>query len=308
MTLGSGIQKIEQVSMRSFKGCPYNCTDGYIINPYMHSRQECPYCAELRKKQVSGTVTTEVDLNTLLNLPESFTGSRFDTDMLWPKSELKLLSKESVDSVCKALIDLYRKATGVAPITHSIVINLGRHAHTNAFAYPFMIQAYKGSKSVAPYVSDYDVRLLFSDKPSTIEGLELATLLSSDICLVNILASATLDTILACKGLMQLRARSDKPTIFLTDYFGPGLVGLHSDEKSLDLAYMLSVEYVQQEKHGVIIDESSEYDNPAPPPAIEPRQVSDPIHRIERGRPVRASSSSMPSISAKEWERVISGK
>jgi len=248
MILDSGIKKVEQSSLRSFKDCPNHCKDGYVIDPYRHSRVECPYCAKLRRDLVRGTVSVDTSIQKQLNLPASFTGDRFNTDYLWPKSELALFEEKSLDEVKTGLNDLYVNVAGGVLPSYSILINLGRRSHTSAFAYPFLVQAYKGSMVTAPYVTDYDIRQLYNDKPCTIEGLELSTLLSAGVCLINILASATTDSILACKGLMQLRARSDKVTLFLTDYFGNGLNGLFSDEKCKDLAFMLSVQYKRTEK------------------------------------------------------------
>lgn len=312
MVLDSGFKSVDMASQRSFEGCPYKCSNGYIINPYLHTRQECPHCSELRRKMVAGTVIPDKDVHDVLNLPRSLTGGRYSIDLLWPEKELKLFTHDSVQTVDKFLTDLMQRATGVVSIKNSVVINLGKHAHTLAFAYPFMLQAYKGSKSVAPYVSDYDVRRLFSEKPSTIEGLELDTLLTSDICLVNILASATLDSILACKGLMQLRARFDKATLFLTDYYGPWLQTMYSDGESMDLAVLISVEYQRQDSSEVVAS-PDELPEPGRPPeedvttydiGIPSPPPRDPIRgsTVETGKPI----GNMKGMSLSAFNRLIS--
>lgn len=230
-------QTIETVhasdDLMSFDSCPNRCRQGYYVDPYKHKRVRCEHCFELRKKLIKGSIQLDSgkNLSKTLRLPSTFMGyGNFDIETLLPQTEVKKLEDWSVSFVRDVLQSLIERVSLGEPVASSLLINLGRKAHTQHFIAPFLVRSYVSGLTTAPFLRSLDVvrlRLMQTgDLPAGwakhYADLSYDDVLTADTCLVYLDAGAGSDTereLMAVKGLMQLRAWNGLGTIILTDYY-----------------------------------------------------------------------------------------
>lgn len=246
----------------SFDDCPNHCVGGYVIDPYKHKKEICPYCEEKRKKIARGTEvqlsTDSTDFTKMFNLQPALTGSVYNDDLVLPAFARKGLEPNSVSGVLKCLNSLINSASLGTLLDCSYLINIGSKSCWINFVYPLMAKYYISGRSLTPLLYPTDICRLraYAEKYGIQEeklGLNYFDLLDRDVCVV-ILDSGTMATgILAVKGLMQLRASKGKATIILTDLWGSQLEGLYYTDESnyKNIAKLVTVEYLSREKKPV---------------------------------------------------------
>lgn len=237
--------------LMSFDGCPNRCTNGYYVDPYLHKRVRCEHCFELRKKLVVEQAYLDGGkrLTDILRLQDNYTGNQnFDVDALIPKSQLQFVEPRSVEFVKAVLRGMVERVSLGEKIMSSVVINLGRVAHSQLFIAPFLMRSYVSGLSTVPFITALDVVRLRSMQTSDnfpSHWLELYTdltfddLLESDTCLVYIDAGdgrSKEHELMAVKGLMQLRAWNGRSTIILTDYWSGTIYSLTSEAYSAEFS------------------------------------------------------------------------
>lgn len=231
--------------------CPYSCVDGYVYDPYKHIKIVCPHClGEKRSKVRSGEVVNE------LKLPPSLTNGNFVPDAVIVNTELGALEAESVTLVLDKMKTLIKDVSiGILP-DESILFNLGRKVIDSNFIAPFLTKAYSSGLSVLPLLSTIDIIKSRhnidtdnSERPSNIVSYDDIT--SKKVCLVVIDAGSTNEEILAVKGVMQLRARYNLPTIIITHVWNYTVHSLYGDNlsKRYDIATLYQVKYKQRSKN-----------------------------------------------------------
>lgn len=242
----------------SFKDCPYGCVDGKIVDPYKHKRVICPYCAEKRKKFVSDNLkdkNSNKSISELLDLPSTFTGVEFDESIVIPEFARKNISTDSLNNVLGKLRELVTDISiGNLP-SCSLLFNLGKKANEINFIYPYLIKGYLSGRSLVPLVTLTDLcqlRLAFEGSSYSLsieKNYNYNDLINRDICVVVIDAGATYTSILAVKGLMQLRAQKLKPTIIFTNQWNNYIRDLCSEDDytCYNLATLYTVEYLDKE-------------------------------------------------------------
>lgn len=242
-------------SLVSFKDCPNRCINGYILDPYSHSKRECPYCADMRKKAVKEKLKNKTSGKTveeILNLPKSFSGLAYDIDSVIPESAKKDLIQESYVTVINELKALAKTIKGGILPDHSYLFNLGKKVYEGNYIYYIISNAYVSGFSTSPLLSAYDIvnlRLLAEKGLSDTElGVSYNDILKKDLVVVDIEAGATNNSILAVKGLMQLRAFRSLPTIIFTNQWGSVIQDLCDNQSSFSLASLYSVEYKEKAK------------------------------------------------------------
>lgn len=230
--------------------CPYNCDDGYIINPYTHRKEVCPHCLAVRRKEVR-----QGDHMDKLKLPPSLTGGNFVPDAVILKDELKILEPESVIEVIDRMKSLISDAAlGVAP-DESILFNLGRRAVDANFIAPFMTKAYMGGLSITPLLTGLDIlqsrhALDYREEDKLGDIPKFPELLDKQVCVISIDAGTTREEILAVKGLLQLRGRKNLPTIIITHVWNPMVLSMCSEVelKGFDIATLYQVVYTKNQE------------------------------------------------------------
>lgn len=226
--------------------CPNNCIDGFLINPYTHSREICPYCRDKRKEEVeSGDAIKD------LNLPAGFTNTRFEPDSVFPSYALKYLDVESTNEVKEVMLKLVQDASiGIKP-SYSMLFNLGAKVIEDNFLCPLVLKSYLAGIKTLPIIDVATLRHLRTEYEEGVqqEGLTFTDLLNGDMCVVSMDAGCDTRGILAVKGLMQLRARRGKATIILTHVWNRTVNVLCNEDdelKTLGLATCYSVKYVKK--------------------------------------------------------------
>lgn len=252
--VSSNTQLKPNKNMTSFSDCPNKCVDGFIVNPYKHKKELCPYCNEKRKQMLKSNsmMPDDKSIAKMLNLPESFLGINYDFDTIIPKFALKLIKDDSLSVMREVLKDFIDNSIlGTLP-THSAMFNFGKKVNEYNFLYPLMIRYYLAGRTVTPLMSALDLcrlRMMYEKfLPVSPTDISYADLLDRDICVVDIDAGATTNSLDAVKGLMQLRARNFKSTIIVTNSWGRGVMDLCGDdiEKCYNLATLYSVEYEEK--------------------------------------------------------------
>lgn len=270
--------KVENISdnLMSFKDCPNHCVDGKIIDPYKHKRIPCPYCTEKRQKFAKGDLTdkkTGKTISELLDLPVSYTGNEFNEELVIPEFARKIMTKESVNDVLGKLRELITDISiGKLP-SCSLMFNLGKKANEVNFIYPYLIKGYVSGRSLVPLVTLTDLcqlRLAFegSTYSANLEkSYNYNDLIKRDICVIVIDAGATYTSLLAVKGLLQLRAQQLKPTIIFTNQWNNYVRDMCSEDnyECYNLATLYSIEYTNTPKDNVPEDASLQVGNQMSP-------------------------------------------
>ena len=253
--------KVERVSSNliSFSDCPNNCVDGKIFNPYTHKKEICTYCAEKREKFAKDDIKdskTGKTISELLELPVSYTGNEFNEDLVLPEFAKKDMTPESVSSVLSKLRELITDISiGILPKC-SLMFNLGKKANEINFIYPYLIKGYILGLSLVPLITLTDLcqlRLAFEGSTYSVnlnKDYNYNDLINRDICIVVIDAGATYTSLLAVKGLVQLRAQKLKPTIIFTNQWNNYVRDICSEDdyECYNLATLYSVEYKNSSK------------------------------------------------------------
>ena len=267
--LDSGTRE-ENVSedLISFKDCPNKCIDGKIFDPYTHKKTLCPYCADKRMRFARGDLKdsgTGKTISEMLNLPTSYTGNEYEEDLVIPQFARKELKDDSVSLVLTKMRELMTgMSIGKLPEC-SIMFNLGKKANEANFVYPYLIKGYVAGRTLVPLVSLPDLcqlRLQYEGSPFSVgihKGYNYNDLIERDVCVIVIDAGATNVSLLAVKGLMQLRSQKLKPTILFTNSWNKYVRDLCSEDnyKCFNLATLYSVEYgkTMQDNAEAVLDE-----------------------------------------------------
>ena len=244
--------------------CPYNCNNGKVFNVAIKQFVTCPHCGEIRAKEVSEDKVfdlVDVSLSDKLHLRKPVTGLNFSMSCVIPEYARRELDLSSVDEVEKILQNLTNSAV-LGEIPHeSYLINLGSKANIDAFVYQYVMKSYKAGVSVAPFVTAFDIlriraedeRTEFVAEESEDDGrIHLVDLIKPELCIVLIDTGATQREVDAVRGLMQLRARDNLPTIVFTLYWQRRLSHMchDSDEALYRLAKLVTVKYINNKSIG----------------------------------------------------------
>lgn len=238
--------------------CPYNCRNGKVFNVATKQFVPCPHCGEIRTKEVSEDKVfdlADVSLSDKLHLKKPVTGLNFSMECVIPEYARRELELSSVNEVEAVLQQFVNKALlGEAP-DGSYLINLGSKANIDAFVYQYIMKAYKAGISVAPFVTALDILRIRAEDERTefiAEDAEndtqvhLTDLVKPQICVVLIDTGATQREVDAVRGLIQLRARDNLPTLVFILYWQKRLSHMchDSDENLYHLAKLVSVKYI----------------------------------------------------------------
>ena len=260
----------------SFKDCPNHCVDGKLFDPYTHKKIVCPYCADKRLNFAKGDLTdkkTGKTISELLDLPVSYTGNEFSEELVIPEFTRKLMIKESVDNVLCKLRELITDISiGNLP-SCSLMFNLGKKANEVNFIYPYLIKGYISGRSLVPLVNLTDLcqlRLAFEGSTYSVnleKSYNYNDLIKRDICVVVIDAGATYTSLLAVKGLLQLRAQQLRPTVIFTNQWNNYVRDMCSEDnyECYNLATLYSIEYVNTSRDGSSKDVSLQVENQMSP-------------------------------------------
>lgn len=247
----------------SFKDCPNHCIDGKIFDPFTHKKVICEYCANKRKEFVKNSLVdkdTNKSLYELLDLPASYTGTEFSTDLVIPKFARKDIEQDSLDVVFNKLEELMTNISIGILSDYSILFNLGKKANEINFIYPYLMKGYIAGRSLVPLINASDLYLLRLNYEGYNSDIKLGKnykyndILTRDLCVIVIDAGATYISLNSVKGVMQLRAYNQKSTIIFTNAWGTQVKDLCADNdyNCLNLATLYSVKYKNDDSNTVL--------------------------------------------------------
>lgn len=237
--------------MQEQEVCPNGCVDGWIINPYKHTRTICPYCRDKRKEEVKERDTIMEDLN----LPEGYIPEKFSFEDVIPSGSRGIIEEASLADVAEVSEKLIAEVSAGNLPEESIMFNLGASVYEQNFLLPLITKGYISGLKVSDLI---EVPVLMAERRKYSYGEEnkFSDYLKSDLCVVSIDAGTDRDGLLAVKGLMQLRARRYLPTIMITHVWNRyvrDLTNPDEDYKSYELARLVSVVYKKRNGFGVTV-------------------------------------------------------
>lgn len=254
LNIKSDTYEASDLGMTSFKDCPNKCIDGIIINPYTHNKETCSFCQEKRRDLIKYNYKSKSDGKTLeeiLRLPKSFSSTSYDIDTIIPSSAKKELVKTSYETVLDELKSLMTIIKGRSLPKHSYLFNLGKKAYEGGYIYSLLASAYISGFDVAPCLSAFEIVDLRQRAERGYEakdiGVSFNDLINKDLVVVVIEAGATPFSILSVKGLMQLRAFRELPTIIFTNHYNSGVLDLCDTFPTYNLAKYCSIEYISKQ-------------------------------------------------------------
>ena len=248
-----------------YEDCPYNCSNGKILDYETRKLVPCPHCSarreELAKEGLAENEEGDIEpLYRLLGVNNKYLEAKFVYDAVVPESERLFLEDESVSRQKDLLEEIYLGLTVGEIPDKSYCFGLGNKGRVDRLAYPLLAKAYLGGLSVARFVSCGEYNRLYINMSSEIEAF-----LEKDIVLMLIPDGASKADILSAKGLMQSRALKGKGTIFITTWSIEAcsiLLGYFGEETYF-LASGSFVEYKvsKKKKHSAYINQLTGVEN-----------------------------------------------
>ncbi len=245
------------VAKNHFEDCPYGCNDkGMLLDTIAGKMIPCPHCSE-RKKALLKEGYIESDEDVKVSVPEAFgiksefLSTRFVYESVIPDGEKVFFEEDSMKWQKEVSEELYLGLTVGRLPEESLCFGLAVKGRVDVFAFPMLAKAYMSGLTVSRLVSCsewYRMRLNLSDE---VEGF-----LNSDFLIMLLDEGFTLAEIASAKGLMQSRALSGKPTIFVTTWTIEAcseLLGF-KEESSCFIAKPVFLKYRSGKKHSRYIN------------------------------------------------------
>ena len=249
-----GITKVEPKTntMLSFNNCPYNCNNGVVLDAIRKSKDDCPYCKEVRKRLLNGSLKLQegLTLQEKLQLTKPVIGyNTFDMKMVIREKDRVFIDSESLTDVENKMQELLDYVNAKRPLEYSVLFNCGKKVHELDYLSMLIAKAYENGFSVSPLLFDDDlIDLRNADLKGTLDSKQQylkSVIYTSDICVVDILASATKDHVMLVDALLTKRARNGKATIVLTNSWIKQVqeMGCYDDYYSLEEPRFYSIKY-----------------------------------------------------------------
>lgn len=201
-----------------YDDCPYNCSNGQVMDYELRKLIPCPHCSEKReslaKQGLAENEQGDVEpLHRLLGVENKYLEAKFVYDAVVPEAERLFLEDDSVSRQKDLLEEIYLGLTVGELPDKSYCIGLGNKGRIDRFAYPMLAKAYLSGLSVARFISCSEYNRLYVAMSDDIESY-----LEKDFVLMLIQDGASKADILSAKGLMQSRALKGKGTLFVTTW------------------------------------------------------------------------------------------
>lgn len=251
--------------VQKFEDCPYNCTNGKLMDRRLKKYIPCPYCSqkkkELANKGMAETIEGNVDLlSSILGVQNDYMKAIFSYDACVPDGERLYIDKDSIERQKTMSEEVYLGLTvGQCP-DRSYCFGLGNKGRVDRFVYPLLAKAYLSGLTVSKFISCTDYNRLLVNM-----SYELDDLYSNDVVIMLICDGSSKADIAAAKGLMQSRALRGKSTIFVTTWSIEAcsiLLGFWNDP-SLFMATAVFLEYRSsgKNKHSHYINQLTGVEN-----------------------------------------------
>ena len=248
-----------------YEDCPYNCTNGQIMDFELRKLVPCPHCSEKRselaKQGLAENEQGDIEpLHRLLGVNNRYLEAKFVYDGVVPESERLFLEDESVKRQKELLEEVYLGLTVGELPDRSYCFGLGNKGRIDRLAYPLLAKAYLSGLSVAKFISCSEYNRLYVAMSDEIEQY-----LDKDLVVMLIQDGASKADILSAKGLMQSRALKGKGTIFITTWSIEACSTLlgYFGEETYFLANGCFVEYKvsKKKKHSTYINQLTGVEN-----------------------------------------------
>lgn len=201
-----------------YDNCPYHCSNGQVFDYQLRKMIPCPSCSEKRKELADEGLAESEDgdikpLARILGIDNPYLKAKFIYGSVIPEGERIFLEEDSVKRQKDVLEDIYLGLSiGELP-SRSYCIGLGNKGSIDKLAYPLLAKAYLSGLSVAKFISCGEYNRMCVNMDSRVEDYY-----NKDFVMILIPDGASKADIASAKGLMQTRALSGKPTIFVTTW------------------------------------------------------------------------------------------
>lgn len=209
------------------KPCRFGCNDnGKYFDTVTRTMVACPDCVEKRRAEIKrGEISVNGDLVPLhkaVGMPEN-QRYNFDLDQIVPK-KVRERALSGMNETLEALDSVHNTILLGEMLEGSYCFGLPNGTKLLQLGYSLLVDSYKSNKGIAPMVASHQYHTFLhkdpervSDKTVYYEELKAYEgLFTSEIVVVAITSGGNSSVINTCKGLMQSRAISGLPTIFLT--------------------------------------------------------------------------------------------
>lgn len=227
-----------------FDDCPFGCDDnGKLFDSATGNLVPCPHCSSKRKDIVSSGEKIES-----LGIKEDFHTDELVYEDLIPEGELVWISPESITYQNKLIKEVYDSIIlGEVPKS-SYCFGLGYKGQVDRLVYPLIKKAYKAGLSIFNFVTSQEVAYMMqksSQSQDVADELHKLTC-ETDLAFIQLTSGAYLADVYCAKGVMETRAKNNKPTIFVTTDRAAsfnGLLWFKNDDVILSMAKPAFVEY-----------------------------------------------------------------
>lgn len=207
------------------KSCRFGCNDKgkYFQNGRL---VPCPDHVELRREEVrNGEIAVNGDLVPLSKAvgmsPRQW--HTYNMSQIIPDSA-RVRSKEGLPELLEGVDEVHRALVSGDSLEDSYCFGLPTGTRALQLGFSFLVDAYKNGQSIAPMVSSQQHHTFLHKDPERVSDksiyfAELARyegIYTSDLLVVNVASGGNSSVIDTAKGIMQSRAMSGLPTVFIT--------------------------------------------------------------------------------------------
>lgn len=209
------------------KNCRFGCNDaGKYFDTITRRMVNCPDCFEERRAEVrNGEITVNGDLVPLHSAIGMAENQRYNYDLnqaVPPKVKSRAIS--GLNETLDAIQVLHNTLVLGEKPQNSLCFGLPNGSQMLQLGYSFLVDAYKAGISIAPMVASHQYHTFLHKDPERVsdkgvyysELRKYESLYTADLVVVLITSGGNSSVINTAKGLMQSRAISGLPTVFLT--------------------------------------------------------------------------------------------
>lgn len=265
------------------KNCRFGCNDQ---GKYFQKGKliQCPDHVSMRREEVrQGELAIDGDLVPLHQAVGMAKGQwyTYNTDQIIPQ-RTRTLIKDGLRELLEGIDEVHRALVNGDKLEASYCFGLPSGTRALQLGFSFLVDAYKNGQSISPMVSSQQYHMFLHKDPERVsdkgiyyrELKQYEGIYTSDVLVVNLMSGGNSSVINTAKGLMQSRAMSGLPTVFITT----------KPEK--DVYELVNGEETYYTAKGYFVRSKLDYDEPPTTEGIadKPKTTMEGLSRAAGGR------------------------